>query len=42
MEDQSTNYVLAFILIFGLLLGCGAVAFVCMFLTGIFGLTMGG
>ena len=42
MEDQTINYFLAFILLFGLLLGCGAVTFVCFLLTGIFGLTLGG
>jgi hypothetical protein len=42
MEDQSTNYFLAFILVFGLLLGCGAVTLVCFLLTAIFGLTLGG
>jgi hypothetical protein len=42
MEDQSTNYFLAFIMVFGLLLGCGAVTFVCFLLTAIFGLSLGG
>ncbi|MCZ7667152.1 MAG: hypothetical protein M5U34_08000 [Chloroflexi bacterium] len=37
MEDETVNYFLAFIMVFGLLLGCGAVTFVCFFLDGDFG-----
>jgi hypothetical protein len=42
MEDETINYFLAFILVFGLLLACGAVTFVCFLLTAIFGLSLMG
>ncbi len=42
MEDQTTNYVLVFIMLFGVVMGCGAVTFVCFLLTAIFGLSLGG
>lgn len=41
-QDQSINYILTFILLFGVALSCGVLSFVFMFMTGILGLTLGG
>ena len=41
-QDQSINYVLAFIMLFAVVLSCGVLSFLFVLITGILGLTLGG
>jgi len=40
-QDQSINYVLAFILLFGLVLACGVLSFLTVVVSGILSLALG-
>ena len=41
-QDQSINYVLTFVLLFGVMISCGVLSFLFIFMSGILGLTLGG
>ncbi len=40
-QDQSINYVLAFILLFGVMLACGVLSLVFFVMTTVLGVTLG-
>lgn len=40
-QDQSINYVLAFILLFGVMLSCGVLSLVSFVMTTVLGVTLG-
>ncbi|MBP6804643.1 MAG: hypothetical protein KA362_11085 [Chloroflexi bacterium] len=41
-QDQSINYVLTFVLLLGVMISCGVLSFLFIFMSGILGLTLGG